>query len=486
MKKGIVLLIGLIYFSRIFAVDVPIYEFSIDAYSQKVTDYLPTDRDDYTKPLVYPEYQNAQMEQFYRHYFGSSAESSSPWSETMVRMILPMVQQHESNALAEYETDNKPIEQQHYAENYKPHDAVWLARLKNNMGNLDALTYQSQNNAIAINNTYARSLPDQSPDFYSLSIAGQGFPFDNLQESAIWAGTPLYVIAVSQDKAWSLVLTPDAYFSWVKSNDIAYASSEFIAQWQKAAEKNLVAITETEASMVDAQGNFQFSTYIGAVFPFYKQRGQTTLVLIPIKNKSHQAQISIGVLSQQAASLMPLPATKENMAQILKQLQNRPYGWGGAYFFNDCSQELKSIFTPFGIWLPRNSSQQAQFANTVDLSKESMEERLNTLTQAAHPLMTIIYIGGHVMLYVGNVTDSNKKLVPITYQNVWGLSPITKDKRYVIGQSLFFPLLKSYPEQADANSEANKDLFKLVYLDSLNAINKISPHQYLQLFVKSE
>ena len=29
-----------------------------------------------------------------------------------------------------------------------------------------------------------------------------------------------------------------------------------------------------------------------------------------------------------------------------------PYGWGGMYFYNNCSAELKSLFTPFGFGYP--------------------------------------------------------------------------------------------------------------------------------------
>lgn len=42
------------------------------------------------------------------------------------------------------------------------------------------------------------------------------------------------------------------------------------------------------------------------------------------------------------------------------------------YFYNDCTAELKNLFTPFGIWLPRNSGAQAEFIKenfyAVDMS----------------------------------------------------------------------------------------------------------------------
>ncbi|WP_232220569.1 SH3 domain-containing protein, partial [Legionella tunisiensis] len=146
---------------------------------------------------------------------------------------------------------------------------------------------------------------------FHFSLPGQGFPFDNLQESVIWAGTPLYVFTVSQDKAWSLVLTPDAYFAWVKSSDIAYASSGFIGQWQAAAKKGLVAITETGATVLDKQQHFQFTGYIGAVFPLAQRNEETTSILIPVKNAHQQAVVTMGSVSKNAASVMPLTASKK-------------------------------------------------------------------------------------------------------------------------------------------------------------------------------
>ena len=484
--KPIISLYLLLFLQLSFAIEVPIYDFSINAYSQNINDYLPEDSPDYLTPLLKPEYQASQLKEFYNHYYASDSKGLSPWSEQMVNSILPLVKKIELEIFDDFDNRNQDASKQHYAENFKAHNEVWLERIKQNM-DLSAVDYsefKEKNRAIAITNTFARALPEQAPDFFHFSLAGQGFPFDNLQESVLWSGTPLYILGVSQDKAWSLVLTPDAYFAWVKSSDIAYASSAFIRQWQTAAQKGLVAITETGTSVVDKQQHFQFSGYVGAVFPSAEQVGNDTSILIPLKNKHHQAVIAIGFVSQNAARLMPLAASKKNIVTILKQLQNRPYGWGGAFFYNDCSQELKSIFTPFGIWLPRNSAQQAKLSSSMDLSSNSVDERLNILKEKGHPLMTIIYIGGHVMLYVGNKMMDNNDSEVVTYQNIWGLSPASRDTRYVIGQSLFFPLLKSYPENPDISSLADKSYFKLVYLDELD-LKVSSPQAFARQFTKT-
>lgn len=394
-----------------------------------------------------------------------------------------MIKKVELEILEQFNNQNKSNEDKHYAANFKEHDHAWWSKIRNNM-DLDALTsneFTESNRAISVTNTHARALPDLAPDFFHASLPGQGFPFDNLQESAIWAGTPLYVFSVSKDKAWSLILTPDGYFAWVKSNDIAYVSSEFISQWQSAAQNTLIAVTQTEASIVDSQQQFQFAGFVGSVFPMIKRNSQYTSLLIPAKNSHNQAFIKTGIINTDASNIMPLAASPKNLVKIINQLKNRPYSWGGAFFFNDCSQEMKSIFTVFGIWLPRDSAQQAQLSSTLDLSKNTVDKRISLLKEKGHPMMTIIYISGHVMLYVGNKDIDNNKAAAITYQNVWGMAPENRDKRYVIGQSLFFPLLKNYPENPDVTSLASKSHFKLIFLDELDLND--SPHGFANRFL---
>jgi SH3 domain (SH3b1 type)/NLPC_P60 stabilising domain, N term/NlpC/P60 family len=462
-----------------FAMEVPIYDFPIHAYSQNVNDYLSPDAYDYNQSLLSSEYQNLQVKQFYNHYYNSDAEGLSPWNEQIVEITLPVIKKFEPEVLESFNHQNQSFENKHYGENFKEHNLVWWNKIRKNM-DLNALLsseFREENRAIAVANTFARVLPESAPDFFHASLPGEGFPFDNLQEATIWVGTPLYVVSLSKDKAWSLVLTPDAYFSWVKSTDIAYVSNEFMQQWQEGAKRQLIAITQTEASIMDTQAQFQFSGYIGSVFPMIERNSQHTYILIPFKNRYNQAVMKTGVLNSKASEKMPLSASRKNFAKILNQLKNRPYGWGGAFFFNDCSQEMKSIFTPFGIWLPRNSGQQSNLNAIMDLSQKNIDERLRLLKEKGHPLMTIIYTGGHVILYIGNKLIDHHRTEAISYQDIWGLASANHDKRYIIGQSLFLPLLKQYPENSGAGSPAGKAIFKLVFLDELNLND--SPQEFI-------
>lgn len=218
------------------------------------------------------------------------------------------------------------------------------------------------------------------------------------------------------------------------------------------------------------------------VFPLIQRGNQVTTLMIPVKN-NNQATIQTGFIASDAATVMPLIASPQNFVKIINQLKNRPYGWGGAFFLNDCSQETKSLLTPFAIWLPRNSAKQTKFDTTIDLSAKTLDERINFLKEKGRPLLTLIYVNGHIMFYIGVAKLNDQGLVPMTYQNVWGMVPETRDKRYVIGQAVFWPLLKTYPERPEVMSQLAKPVLKLVNLDQLN-INPDSPSVYAEKYFK--
>ncbi|MBA2656259.1 MAG: SH3 domain-containing protein [Tatlockia sp.] len=477
MFKKITLTILCFITYSVSAINLPIHDFSLKPYSQNIEDFFPPNSSDYPQPLVNEEFQKQQLKRFYNHYFASDSQSLSPWGENLVRAVLPIVKNLELENLQSFNNKNKANSERHYAENFKEQSQKWWSKLKYsmNLDSLQSLDYKAENRAIAVNNSFARGLPDSAPDFFHVSLPGQGFPFDNLQESAIWAGTPLYVITTTRDRAWSLVLTPDAYFDWIKSSDLAYASPEFISQWQQAAKKNLVAIAKTDAPLFNREQDYILSTFIGSVFPLKLRAKEEFFILVPAKDEQAQAFAKVARVSADAAVLMPLVASPKNFSAIIKQLINRPYGWGGAFFFNDCSQELKSLFTPFGIWLPRNSRGQSELKPSLDLSHADINERLAVLKSKGHPLMTLVYIGGHVFLYLGE-----KNQMAISYQNVWGLSPANRDKRYVIGQSVLLPIVKSFQENSEIDSQANRNFFKMVFLDELTATPE-TPREYLRL-----
>jgi NLPC_P60 stabilising domain, N term len=114
-----------LYFAACFAMEVPIYDFPIAAYSQNANDYLSPDGEDYNTALLSSEYQNLQLKQFYNHYYSSDAQGLSPWSGQMVTSALPLMKKIEPEMLEDFNNQNKSNEDKHYAENFKEHDQTW-------------------------------------------------------------------------------------------------------------------------------------------------------------------------------------------------------------------------------------------------------------------------------------------------------------------------------------------------------------------------
>lgn len=444
--------------------------FPLEHYDQTISTWINPSDPGYDKPLLSERMQQDRMTIFYDHYFGEF----SPWSESYINTLFQLTPPDdltsvEIKALTRYSNDNQPAEKIGYGENFRPHTAAWIADIQDNI-NLSAwntLSYQKENRGIAVDNLHARALPTNDVHFYSYQLPGQGYPFDNLQISSLWAGTPVYILAESKDHAWLLVATSD-YIAWVESKGIARVNDAFISTWQTAAKNNLAAITHTHLAIVDKNNHFLFDGYVGAVFPATPNGDQLQL-MVPAMNENHDATIKYALVSNNNATMMPLSATPHHISTVMSTLIGRPYGWGGSYFYNDCSSELKSLFTPFGIWLPRHSSYQVTVGHMVDMTNATPEKRLAYLIDHGKPLLTLVYIGSHIVLYVGTFPDPNNPdaKIAMTYQNVWGLSPSSGDRRAVIGQSLLFPMLLEYPEDKSLVSLANRQFFQISFLDQL-------------------
>lgn len=123
-------------------------------------------------------------------------------------------------------------------ENFRTHAERWKQQVRNNASVGIDKAYHSSARGIAIRETLVRMLPTDDPAYDDPRLAGQGYPFDNLQDSSIRPGTPVYVVAESRDKRWKYVISPTV-IGWVHSEDIAAADRRFVSEWLALAGKNL-------------------------------------------------------------------------------------------------------------------------------------------------------------------------------------------------------------------------------------------------------
>ncbi|MEZ4694706.1 MAG: hypothetical protein R2837_12140, partial [Aliarcobacter sp.] len=87
----------------------------------------------------------------------------------------------------------------------------------------------------------------------------------------------------------------------------------------------------------------------------------------------------------------------------------------------------------FGKFLHRNSKAQTTNGKFLDMSKLSLEEKKEFMKKHGVPFSTLVYLKGHIMLYVG-VKDNE----PLVVHNVWSvrLKDNTGRKyRHIIGKA---------------------------------------------------
>jgi cell wall-associated NlpC family hydrolase len=454
------------------AIGAPITLFPIEKYDQKIDRWiLPTDSD-YDKPLIEGSVQKKRLQQYYNHYYATDTKALSPWSSFYVNKLLPKVQLKEQKEINAYSNKGKTDpEKIGYGANFRPYSAKWINDI---VANMDVkqfakpIKFKLSNRGIAVRNLIGRVLPTDDVYFHSSILPVEGYPFDGLQNSSIWVGTPVYVVGKTLDQQWSLVITP-AFRAWVESDGIANVSEKFVSEWQECAQKKMVAIVRTKVSVFDTNKQYRFNAYVGTVFPGKNCTKQDCTILIPVADEYHNACTREAKVKNKDAVVMPLRATPRNFTKVMSTLLGRPYGWSNMYFYNDCSGELRSLYTPFGIWLSRNSSQQVTAGRMVDKSALDIHGRLDYLMANGKKFTTIIFTGGHIVMYIGTYPNSDpsskEKKMAMTYQNVWGVR--LKDNNYiaVIGGSVLLPMLKQYPGATKFDSSANKKYFQVIYLD---------------------
>lgn len=308
-----------------------------------------------------------------------------------------------------------------YGQNYKPHSPIWYNKVKANSNFEKYNTYLKK--AIVIKNTNMRVLPTQKPIFLDPTKAGEGFPFDYNQNTAVYINTPILISHLSRDKAWAYVATNFA-MGWIKTSDIATLD---FAKRKIFQSNNYGIALKDNFPIYDEQKNFIEYIKLGTIFPVYKGK-----LLVAIKDKGLKGRLVY--TSSLHIYKKPIPFNKKTLYRALSELKNEPYGWGGLHNTRDCSSMTRDLYALFGLYLARNSAGQKQNGDYISLKELSNNQKKQKILQLAKPFLTVIYLKGHVMLYVGE-----KNGEPIVFHQVWGVRTLEKNKegRFIIGKSSF-------------------------------------------------
>lgn len=287
--------------------------------------------------------------------------------------------------------------------------------------------------AITTKSTQVRNLPTHKPFLKNTKNAGEGFSFDYLQNTRLHVNEPLFISHYSKDRAWAFAQNTVST-GWIPVDSFVYLSAKERSEFLNA--KKLIA-TQDNIPIYDSQERFVSYVKLGSIFPYVKSDEDKYLSFIYVKDfgeASRKIDISLPI-SQ--VDMFPIPFDSLHVEKIATQLLDEKYGWGGFLENRDCSAMTKDFFAPFGIWLPRNSFSQSQIGEYISLENLKDEEKEKLIAQVAIPFVSLIYLKGHIMLYIGQ--KDGKTMV---MHNTWGLKIKEGDSegRLVIGRSIISDL----------------------------------------------
>lgn len=299
-------------------------------------------------------------------------------------------------------------EQRGYAENLLLWDPVrWASMVENaQMERCPSMVKP----AIVVRNTNLRAAPTAKPRFEHPLKPGQGYPFDLFQQSALPVGTPVVLFHATRRGDWVYAETSLAC-GWLASADVAVVDQGFQDKWMTG---KYAVFVEDDVPL--GENTFQNSANIGTILPLVEQMGDKMRVLTVVRNTHGQAVAVPVLVNKGQAEVKPLPLTMGNLAQVADRMLGQPYGWGGMNDDRDCSQTIHDLFAPFGLWLPRNSASQAKVGAGISFDKLSVDERLQLIAREGQPFMTLLYMPGHIGLYVGQYKGQ-----PAFFHNIWGV-----------------------------------------------------------------
>ncbi|EMH28229.1 NlpC/P60 family protein [Helicobacter pylori GAM265BSii] len=288
-----------------------------------------------------------------------------------------------------------------YGEDLKPNAKAFNDELIKSM---DIERYPSAKiKAVVVRDSDVRAVPTNKPYY----LSPKGYPFDRYQNSLIFQGMPVLITHFNTDKTYAHIQSSFVY-GWIKVSDLAYMHDKDIELLTKI--KNYVMPIKDKIPLYTDYGDFYTDARVGELFALIPQSQKTSQNPQKKELKAYgflrdakgYAALQSVILNEKDFFVFPKAFTSENMAYFIDTMLGQKYGWGGLLGNRDCSAFTRDSFANFGILLPRNSYAQSRYANNyVDLSSMKAKEKEDYIIKNATPFGTLIYLKGHIMLYLG-------------------------------------------------------------------------------------
>ncbi len=242
---------------------------------------------------------------------------------------------------------------------------------------------------------------------------------DRWQESAEFPGTPVVIAHASADGNWLFVISP-RYAAWMPAQFVAEGSRDKVLGYYKDSGPYR-AITGAKPQLVYTPDNAALSELqldMGTRLPDIGTTTAATIqsqapayhwtVSVPLRFDDGNLGFALALLPRSEDShLGPLPLTRANIINQAFKFLGERYGWGHDYNSRDCSGFVSEIYASMGLILPRNTSAQAVspvFKRRHFEAGDARSKRMVAIN--ALDVGDLIYIPGHVMMFIGRIGDT--------------------------------------------------------------------------------
>lgn len=275
--------------------------------------------------------------------------------------------------------------------------------------------------AIAVAWVDQRILPDNT----RLTAEVLDSEFDEFQNSGYDLGTVFQVSHETSDGQWVWARGTQSD-GWLGRSRVAFCDRQTLVDWQSRAS---VVVTAARAELWSDPGRRAWRSWLrmGARLPLEADEGDLWRVSVPVADPEGRLTQASAWIPKSDAVAGNLVYTRRAVLDQAFKLLDRPYGWGDSFGEQDCSRFVASVFSTFGIFLPRNSAAQgvsgvslASFARTDPVEAKSFA------VATSDPATTTLRLDGHIMLFLGTFEGR-----PYVIHSLWAYTQV-EGKREVV------------------------------------------------------
>ena len=252
--------------------------------------------------------------------------------------------------------------------------------------------------AVTVSRAPIRNLPTGQGLFYYAADKD----FDVLQETSLDPGEPVAILHQSANGYFYYVQSYN-YSGWISRFNVGLTDKKTWLQFAKP--KDFLVVTDAKYAL--RVGKNQVLYQQGARLPIVAEQPSFYIVEAPLRLPTGNLQKQRVNVPKQSNALHRgyLPYTTNNILRAAFKFYGMPYGWGGLKDSVDCSALIMNAYRTVGIYLPRNTDEQASTAgerNLLDSLKDGAKlEVIKGLQPGA-----ALYMDGHGVLYIGQINGA--------------------------------------------------------------------------------